>query len=190
MCHICDPFGLEERDVKAQSSKGMQPSLLLTWSLGARGCSMGCLPPQAQLERSLEEAQREAERMEQALQELEERAQSIEVRPQPPQGWAGWEQSEPHSLPSLQDSSERLQAVILSKFTHLEEALAKFREQMVAKVKQEESVAMGHIEKNRNALKDHLEALGQHRDQAQHLMDCTDHQTFLKVPLVHPKSHP
>ncbi|XP_015735089.1 tripartite motif-containing protein 65 isoform X1 [Coturnix japonica] len=111
---------------------------------------------QAQLERSLEEAQREAERMEQALRELEERAQSIE------------------------DSSERLQAVILSKFTHLEEALAKFREQMVAKVKQEESVAMGHIEKDRNALKDHLEALGQHRDQAQHLMDCTDHQTFLK----------
>lgn len=111
---------------------------------------------QALLERSLEETQREAERMEQALRELEERTQSIK------------------------DSSERLQAVILSKFTHLEEALAKFQEQMVGKVKQEELVALGHIEKDRNALKDHLEALGQHRDRAQYLLDCSDHQVFLE----------
>lgn len=128
--------------------------------------------------------------MEQALRELEERTQSIKVRPQPLQGWAGWEHPGPHSLLSLQDSSERLQAVILSKFTHLEEALAKFQEQMVGKVKQEELVALGHIEKDRNALKDHLEALGQHRDRAQYLLDCSDHQVFLEVLSVHPKSHP
>uniref|UniRef100_A0A803YA04 Tripartite motif containing 65 n=1 Tax=Meleagris gallopavo TaxID=9103 RepID=A0A803YA04_MELGA len=118
---------------------------------------------QALLERSLEEAQRETERMEQ--------------------------HSGPHGLPFLQDSSERLRAVILSKFTHLEEALAKFREQMVAKVEQEELVALGHIEKDWNMLKDHLEALGQHRDRAQCLLNCTDHQAFLEVPSVHPKSH-
>ncbi|XP_021270888.1 tripartite motif-containing protein 65 [Numida meleagris] len=111
---------------------------------------------QAMLERSLEEAQREAERMEQALQGLEERTRSIK------------------------DSSERLRAAILSKFTHLEEALAKFQEQMVAKVDQEELAALGRIEKDQNTLKDHLEALGQHRDRARHLLDCTDHQAFLE----------
>lgn len=165
----------------------MQP---LRFQPASRGCSTRCLLLQALLEMSLEEAQRETERMEQALRGLEERTQSIKVRPQPPQGWAGCEHSGPHGPPFLQESSERLRAVILSKFTHLEEALAKFREQMVAKVEQEELAALGHIEKDRNMLKDHLEALGQHRDRAQCLLNCTDHQDFLEVPSVHPKSQP
>ncbi|NXC46441.1 TRI65 protein, partial [Penelope pileata] len=116
---------------------------------------------QALLEQSLKRARWESERIEQALQELEEQTQSIK------------------------DSAEGLRSVILSKFTHVEEALAKFRWQTMAKVEQEELAALGRAEEAWQALKDRLEALGLHCDRAQRLLGCPDHAAFLEeFPLL------
>ncbi|XP_013034656.3 E3 ubiquitin-protein ligase TRIM65 [Anser cygnoides] len=117
---------------------------------------------QALLEKSLKEAQEESEKIERALQDLEERTQSIK------------------------DSSEGLRSVILSKFTHLEKGLEAFRCQMVAKVEQELEAALGRVEEDSSTLKNHLDALRQHQEQARHLLACTtDHRTFLEeFPLL------
>uniref|UniRef100_A0A8B9DBU3 Tripartite motif containing 65 n=1 Tax=Anser cygnoides TaxID=8845 RepID=A0A8B9DBU3_ANSCY len=81
-----------------------------------------------------------------------------------------------------QDSSEGLRSVILSKFTHLEKGLEAFRCQMVAKVEQELVAALRRVEEDSSTLKNHLDALRQHQEQARHLLACTtDHRTFLEV---------
>lgn len=87
------------------------------------------------------------------------------------------------ALPA-QDSSEELKAGIQSKFTHLRKALEDFQCQTVASIEQEQVAALGHVEKNWNLLKDHLDVLGQHRERAESLLACPDHRTFLQVPLA------
>ncbi|NXE39300.1 TRI65 protein, partial [Ptilorrhoa leucosticta] len=94
------------------------------------------------------------------------------------------------ALPA-QDSSEELKAGIQSKFTHLRKALEDFRCQTVARIEQEQVAALGHVEKNWNLLKDHLDVLGQHRERAQSLLACPDHRTFLQeFPLLPPLESP
>ncbi|NWW04463.1 TRI65 protein, partial [Oreocharis arfaki] len=90
------------------------------------------------------------------------------------------------ALPA-QDSSEELKTGIQSKFTHLRKALEDFQCQTVARIEQEQVVALGRVEKNWNLLKDHLDVLGQHRERAQSLLACPDHRTFLQeFPLLPP----
>ncbi|NXF77875.1 TRI65 protein, partial [Sclerurus mexicanus] len=119
------------------------------------------------LKESLEKAQEESERIEQAMRELEEQTRSIE------------------------ESSEELKSGIQNKFAHLRKALEDFQCQMVAKIEQEKVVALGRLEENWSLLKDSLDALGQHRERAQSLLDCPDHRTFLQeFPLLPPLESP
>ncbi|NXK91077.1 TRI65 protein, partial [Formicarius rufipectus] len=121
---------------------------------------------QAFLEESLEKAQEESERIEQAMRELEEQTHSIK------------------------DSSEKLKSGIQSKFAYLRQVLEDFQCKTVAKIEQEQMVALGHLEENWSLLKDSLDALGQHRERAQSLLDCPDHRTFLQVSHLTPLTFP
>ncbi|KAJ7427459.1 tripartite motif containing 65 [Willisornis vidua] len=119
------------------------------------------------LKESLEKAQKESERIEQAMQELEEQTRSIK------------------------ESSEELKSGIQSKFAHLRKALEDFQCQMVARIEEEQVVALGRLEENWSLLKDSLDALGQHRERAQSLLACPDHRTFLQeFPLLPPLETP
>ncbi|NXS33278.1 TRI65 protein, partial [Pomatostomus ruficeps] len=119
------------------------------------------------LNESLEKAQEESERIELAMKELEVQTQSIK------------------------DSSEELKAGIQSKCSHLRKALEDFQCQTVARIEQEQVAALGHLGENWNLLKDRLDVLGQHREQAQSLLDCPDHRTFLQeFPLLPPLGSP
>lgn len=84
-----------------------------------------------------------------------------------------------------QDSSEGLKSVVLSKFTILRKALEDCQWQTVARIEQEQAVALGRVGEDWSLLKDCLDALGQHREKAQHLLACSDHRTFLQVPSWH-----
>ncbi|NWY16807.1 TRI65 protein, partial [Aphelocoma coerulescens] len=84
-----------------------------------------------------------------------------------------------------------LKAGIQSKFTHLRKALEDFQCRTVASIEQEQVVALGHVEKNWNLLKDRLDVLGQHRERVQSLLACPDHRTFLQeFPLLPPLESP
>ncbi|NWR66292.1 TRI65 protein, partial [Bucorvus abyssinicus] len=147
---------------------------------------------QALLKESLEKAREESQKVEQALQELEEQTCSIKVMPQPPPCLGSWVGAHWLSwLFSTQDSSERLESVILSKFTLLKKALEDLQWQTVAKIKQEQAAVLGHVEEDWNLLKDRLDVLSQHRERAQHLLACPDHRTFLQeFPLLPPLESP
>uniref|UniRef100_A0A672UYG8 Tripartite motif containing 65 n=1 Tax=Strigops habroptila TaxID=2489341 RepID=A0A672UYG8_STRHB len=81
-----------------------------------------------------------------------------------------------------QDSSEGLKSVILSKFALLRKALEDFQWQTVARIEQEQAVALGRVGEDWTLLKDRLDILGQHRERAQQLLACPDNRTFLQVP--------
>ncbi|XP_031984472.1 tripartite motif-containing protein 65 [Corvus moneduloides] len=122
---------------------------------------------QTLLKVSLEKAQEESERIELTMKELEVQTQSIK------------------------DSSEELKAGIQSKFTHLRKALEDFQCRTVASIEQEQVVALEHVERNWNLLKDRLDVLGQHRERVQSLLACPDHRTFLQeFPLLPPLESP
>ncbi|NXH29127.1 TRI65 protein, partial [Myiagra hebetior] len=122
---------------------------------------------QTLLKESLEKAQEKSGRIELTMKELEVQTQSIK------------------------DSSEELKAGIQSKFTHLRKALENFQCQTVASIEQEQVAALGHVEKNWNLLKDHLDVLSQHRERAESLLACPDHRTFLQeFPLLPPLESP
>ncbi|NXM36162.1 TRI65 protein, partial [Oxyruncus cristatus] len=90
-----------------------------------------------------------------------------------------------------QDSSEDLKSGIQSKFAHLKKALEDFQCQSVARIEQEQVVALGRLEENWSLLKDRLDVLGQHRERAQSLLACPDHRTFLQeFPLLPPLESP
>ncbi|NWV85498.1 TRI65 protein, partial [Dasyornis broadbenti] len=119
------------------------------------------------LKESLEKAQEESERIKLSMKELEEQTQNIK------------------------DSSEEIKAGIQSKFTHLRKALEDFQRQTVARIEQEQVAALECVEENWSLLKDHLDALGQHRERAQSLLACPDHRTFLQeFPLLPPLESP
>ncbi|NWU37883.1 TRI65 protein, partial [Hylia prasina] len=119
------------------------------------------------LKESLEKAQEESEKIELAMKELEVQTQSIK------------------------DCSEKFKAGIRSKFTHLRQALEDFQCQTVARIEQEQEVALEHVDKNWNLWKDRLDVLGQHRERAQSLLACPDHRTFLQeFPLLPPLESP
>ncbi|XP_017688485.1 PREDICTED: tripartite motif-containing protein 65 [Lepidothrix coronata] len=119
------------------------------------------------LKGSLEKAQEESERIERAMRELEEQTRSIK------------------------DSSEELKSQIQSKLAHLKKALEDFEGQSVARIEQEQVVALGRVEENWSLLKDRLDVLGQHRERAQSLLACPDHRTFLQeFPLLPPLESP
>lgn len=86
---------------------------------------------------------------------------------------------------SSQDSSERLKLVILSKFTFLKKALENFQWQTVARVEQEQTAVLGHVEEDRHLLKERLDILSRYRERAEPLLACPDHRTFLQVPPRH-----
>ncbi|NXQ98395.1 TRI65 protein, partial [Sagittarius serpentarius] len=115
-----------------------------------------CSKKQVLLKESLEKAQKESERIEQAMQDLDERTHSIKVTPLPPPCWAH------------------------SKFTVLRKALEDFQCWTVARIEQEQAVALGHVGEDWSFLKDHLDVLSQHRERAQRLLTCPDHRTFLQ----------
>lgn len=71
--------------------------------------------------------------------------------------------------------------MILNKFTLLRKALEDFQRQMVARIEQEQTAALGHVGENWSLLKEQLDILGQHRDRAQHLLACPNDRTFLQV---------
>lgn len=87
------------------------------------------------------------------------------------------------ALPA-QDCSE-LEAGIQSKFTHLRTALEDLQRQTMARIEQERVAALERVDKNWNLCKDRLDVLSQHRERAQSLLACSDHRTFLQVPLWH-----
>ncbi|NXW15198.1 TRI65 protein, partial [Circaetus pectoralis] len=92
--------------------------------------------------------------------------------------WLSW-------LFPIQDSSEGLKSVILSKFTFLRKALEDFQCWMVARIEQEQAAALGRVGEDWSFLKDHLDILSQYRERAQHLLACPDHRTFLQeFPLL------
>ncbi|NXT54413.1 TRI65 protein, partial [Pluvianellus socialis] len=94
-------------------------------------------------------------------------------------------------FPLAQDSSEELKSVILSKFALLRKALDDCQWKIVARIEQEQAVALERLEEDWSLLKDHLEVLGQHRERAQHLLACPDHRTFLQeFPLLPPPESP
>nr|XP_041575815.1 tripartite motif-containing protein 65 isoform X1 [Taeniopygia guttata] len=118
------------------------------------------------LKESLEKAQEESERIEQTMKELELQTESIK------------------------DCSE-LKDGIQSKFTHLKKALEDFQCQTVARIEQEQRVALEHVDKNWNLCKDRLDVLGQHMEKAQSLLACPDHRSFLQeFPLFPPLESP
>ncbi|XP_030361772.1 tripartite motif-containing protein 65 isoform X3 [Strigops habroptila] len=122
---------------------------------------------QALLEESMEKAQEESERIKQVMKELEEQTHSIK------------------------DSSEGLKSVILSKFALLRKALEDFQWQTVARIEQEQAVALGRVGEDWTLLKDRLDILGQHRERAQQLLACPDNRTFLQeFPLLPPLESP
>uniref|UniRef100_A0A8C6JGV7 Tripartite motif-containing protein 65 n=1 Tax=Melopsittacus undulatus TaxID=13146 RepID=A0A8C6JGV7_MELUD len=63
-----------------------------------------------------------------------------------------------------------LKSVILSKFALLKKALEDCQWQTVAKIEQEQAVALGRMREEWNRLKDHLDSLSQHRETAQQLL--------------------
>ncbi|XP_029815933.1 E3 ubiquitin-protein ligase TRIM47 [Manacus vitellinus] len=119
------------------------------------------------LKESLEKAQEESKRIERAMRELEEQTRSIK------------------------DSSEELKSQIQSKLSHLKKSLEDFEGQSVARIEQEQVVALGRVEENWSLLKDRLDVLSQHRERAQSLLACPDHRTFLQeFPLLPPLESP
>lgn len=89
--------------------------------------------------------------------------------------WLSW-------LFPIQDSSEGLKSVILSKFTYLRKALEDFQCWTVARIEQEQAAALGRVGEDWSFLKDHLDVLNQYREKAQRLLACPDNRTFLQVP--------
>uniref|UniRef100_A0A8B9J0X1 Tripartite motif-containing protein 65 n=1 Tax=Amazona collaria TaxID=241587 RepID=A0A8B9J0X1_9PSIT len=87
------------------------------------------------------------------------------------------------------DSSGGLKSVILSKFALLRKALEDCQGQAVAKIEQEQAVALGRMEEEWNLLKDRLDILSQHTERAQQLLACPDNRTFLQVPSSEPHTH-
>uniref|UniRef100_A0A672UYG3 Tripartite motif containing 65 n=1 Tax=Strigops habroptila TaxID=2489341 RepID=A0A672UYG3_STRHB len=57
-----------------------------------------------------------------------------------------------------------------------------FQWQTVARIEQEQAVALGRVGEDWTLLKDRLDILGQHRERAQQLLACPDNRTFLQVP--------
>ncbi|KAM6118895.1 E3 ubiquitin-protein ligase TRIM65 [Phoenicopterus ruber ruber] len=116
---------------------------------------------QALLKESLEKAQEESERIEGSMRELEEQTHSIKK------------------------SSEELKSVILSKFTLLRKALEDFQGLMVTRIEREQAEALERVGENWSVLEDRLGVLSQHKENAQHLLACPDHRTFLQeFPLL------
>uniref|UniRef100_A0A8B9G6T9 Tripartite motif-containing protein 65 n=1 Tax=Amazona collaria TaxID=241587 RepID=A0A8B9G6T9_9PSIT len=118
--------------------------------------------------------------------------------------WAlGTERSEvAQSMEKAQEESERTKQVMeeleertLSikvtpcKFALLRKALEDCQGQAVAKIEQEQAVALGRMEEEWNLLKDRLDILSQHTERAQQLLACPDNRTFLQVPSSEPHTH-
>ncbi|NWV67102.1 TRI65 protein, partial [Malurus elegans] len=96
----------------------------------------------------------------------------------------GWQ--EPTSTAPCPAAGCNLKAGIQSKVTHLRKALEDFQFRTVARIEQEQVAALEHVGENWSLLKDHLDALGQHRERAQSLLACPDHRTFLQEFLLLP----